>query len=240
MLKEEIIDIFKYRCLNSKVNNFIFCEMDDFMILDKIPERCSISTPENNIDIDFAQNIKIDLSEVAVKDILSYTLEILKEHKLLDVYLDYPIKFNSKFDLFKFQNILHAYGVVVQLIFYNIEQLDIEEQMLFNEIYYFNSIFFNANAFIKGDNFQSYFLSGERILDNRENYTKVKLFNSKYQKLHDACSQYPEVQLPSYDNRPKFNLEENYDNIACDGFIEKYCLSEEEEKRLKLLRMKKQ
>lgn len=168
MLKEEIIDIFKYRCLNSKVNNFIFCEMDDFMILDKIPERCSISTPENNIDIDFAQNIKIDLSEVAVKDILSYTLEILKEHKLLDVYLDYPIKFNSKFDLFKFQNILHAYGVVVQLIFYNIEQLDIEEQMLFNEIYYFNSIFFNANAFIKGDNFQSYFLSGERILDNRE------------------------------------------------------------------------
>lgn len=45
--------------------------------------------------------------------------------------------------------------------------------MLFNEIYYFNSIYFNANSFIKDDNFQSYFLSKDRVLDNRENYTKV-------------------------------------------------------------------
>lgn len=47
--------------------------------------------------------------------------------------------------------------------------------MLFNEIYYFNSIFFNANSFIKDSNFKSYFLTGGRVLDNRENYTKVKL-----------------------------------------------------------------
>jgi len=45
--------------------------------------------------------------------------------------------------------------------------------MLFNEIYYFNSIFFNANTFIKGNNFQSYFLSNGKVLDNRENYTKI-------------------------------------------------------------------
>jgi len=173
VLKEEIIDTFKYRHLNSKVNNFIFCEMDDFKILDMIPKRCGISTPENNIDIDVAQNIKIDLSKVAVKDILSYTLEILKKQHFLDVTLDYPLEFNSKFDLFKFQNVLHAYGVVVQLIFYNVEQLDLEDQMLFNEIYYFNSIFFNANTFIKGNNFQSYFLSNGKVLDNRENYTKI-------------------------------------------------------------------
>ena len=52
-----------------------------------------------------------------------------------------------------------------------------------NEIYYFNSIFFNANTFIKGNNFQTYFLSGERVLDNRENYTKINLnFVSKDEK----------------------------------------------------------
>jgi len=177
MLEEEIIQEFKHRYLNLKTNNYIFCKFDNFDILDNIPDRCSISIAESNVDIEFAQNIKIDLREVNVRDILSYTLQILKGLSLLDVTLDYPLKLNNKFDLLKFQNVLHNYGVIVQLIFYNVEELDLEDQMLFNEIYYFNSIFFNANAFIKDGNFQSYFLSNERVLDNRENYTKIKLFN---------------------------------------------------------------
>lgn len=177
MSEQEIIQLFNDRYLNSKTNNFIFAGIDDFSILDYIPEQCCISTTENDIDIDFAQNIKIDLAEVNVKDILSYTLEKLKKSSLLDTTLDYNLDFNNKFDLLKFQGVLRNYDVVVQLIFYNMEELSLENQILLNEIYYFNSIFFNANAFIKENNFQTYILTKERILDNRENYTRIKLVN---------------------------------------------------------------
>lgn len=177
MTEKEILEEFKYRYINLKTNNYIFCEVNDFKILDSIPNICDISIPESSIDIEYALNIKIDLKEVNVKDILSYTLQLLKESSLLDVTLDYTLEFNNKFDLLRFQNILHNYGIVVQLIFYNLEELELEDQMLFNEIYYFNSIFFNANSFIKDNNFLSYFLSNERVLDNRENYTKIKMVN---------------------------------------------------------------
>ena len=177
MSENEIIQEFKRRYINLKVNNYIFCGLDNFEIINKIPETCSISIAECYINIEYAQNIKIDLSEVSVKDILSYTLQVLKDKSLLDVTLDYDIELNNKFDLLKFQSILRNYHRAVQLIFYNVEKLDLEEQMLFNELYYFNSIFFNANSFIKGNNFLTYFLSNERVLDNRENYEKVKKRN---------------------------------------------------------------
>ena len=130
---------------------------------------------ESIIDIKYAKNIKIDLAEVEIKDILLYTLRILKESLLLDITLDYTLDFNNKFDLLKFQRILNNYNLSVQLIFYNVEELTLEDQMLFNEIYYFNSMYFNVNSFVKDNNFQSYFLSGDRVLDNRENYTKINL-----------------------------------------------------------------
>lgn len=175
MLEEEIINEFKHRYLNSKVNNYIFTGIDDFRMLDNIPDRCSITLPDNDLDIDFAENIKIDLEEVDVRDILSYTLDILKRQSLLDLFFDHNLDFNNKFDLLKFQNILRTYNRIVQLIFYNLEELTLEKQMLFNEIYYFKSIFFNANSFIKVNHFQSYFLSNDRILDDRENYERIKL-----------------------------------------------------------------
>jgi len=53
--------------------------------------------------------------------------------------------------------------------------------MLFNEIYYFISIFFNANTFIRENNFQSYFLSDDRVLDYRENYTKIKFISKQFE-----------------------------------------------------------
>lgn len=179
MTEREILEEFKYRYLNTKTNNYIFYGLDNFKMLNCIPDRCIISIAESYINIECAQNIKIDLAEVNVKDILTYTLDLLKKLSLLDVTLDYTLEFNNKFDLLKFQHVLRNYGIVVQLIFYNIEKLNLEEQMLFNEIYYFNSIFFNANSFIKGNNFQSYFLSNERVLDNRENYTKIKIIKRK-------------------------------------------------------------
>lgn len=175
MLKKEIIGEFKYRRLNSKVNNYIFTGVYDFKILGSIPDKCNITLPENDIDVSFADNIRIDLKEINVKDILSYTLDILKRQSLLDTFFDYKLDFNNKLDLLKFQGVLYHYNRIVQLIFYNLEELSLKEQMLFNEIYYFKSIFFNANSFIKGDHFQSYFLTGDRVLDSRENYKRVKL-----------------------------------------------------------------
>lgn len=177
MTKEEIINEFKQRYLNSKTNNYIFTNIDDFTILDMIPNICSVSMDDSNLDIDYAFNIKIDLNEIDVHDILTYTLEELKKQKLVDPFFDYKLDFNSKFDLLKFQNTLYNYRRIVQLIFYNVESLSNEEQYLFNELYYFNCQFFNVSTFTKNDNLNSYFLRQDRVLDNRENYTKIKLTN---------------------------------------------------------------
>lgn len=181
--EKEILEEFNYRYLNSKTNNYIFCDVDDFTILDKIPDKCSVSLSENDVNIDYAQNIKIDLREVNVRDLLTYILQTLKESVLLDVFFDYILEFNNKFDLLRFQSILRDYNIIVQLIFYNVEELSLEEQILFNEIYYFNSIFFNVNSFISGNNFKTYFLDNERVLDNRENYNKIKLVR-RYEKQY--------------------------------------------------------
>jgi len=67
----------------------------------------------------------------------------------------------------------------------------------------------------------------------------------KYRKLYDACKKYPKKQLSdsSVDfSRPQsFNIERNWETIAEGGFIENYCLSEEEVERLHILRkMKKE
>lgn len=175
MTEQEMLENFRHRNLNLKTNNYIFCGVNDLSILDKIPSVCSISSTESDIDIDYAINVKIDLEEVNVKDVLSYTLQALKDLSLLDVTFDYNLEFNNKFDLIKFQNVLYNYGKVVQMIFSNVEELDIKEQMLFNEIYHFNSIYFNANSFIKNNNFQSYSLNNGQVLDDREDYTKVNV-----------------------------------------------------------------
>jgi len=177
MSENEILELFRYRYLNSKTNNYIFSEIKNFDILKSIPDNCIISISECNLDIDKAINIKIDLEEIEVKDILKYSLNVLKELKMVDRFFEYDVDFNNKFDLLKFQSVLRNYNRIIQLIFYNIDKLSLEEQMLFNEIYYFNSVYFDANTFIKENNFQSYFLSGDRVLDNRENYTKIKMVN---------------------------------------------------------------
>lgn len=183
MLEKEIIEKFNYRYLNVKSNNYIFYDFENLGILDKLPDKCNIDIVEIDTDIKVAQNIKIDLKRVKIKDILSYTLNVLKDRKLLEIDIS-ELELNDKFDLLRFQRILRDNGIVVQLIFYNIEELSIQEQMLFNEIYYFNSIYFNANSFIKNDNFQTYFLKENRILDDRENYTKIR--NDEFDKKRHA------------------------------------------------------
>ena len=57
----------------------------------------------------------------------------------------------------------------------NLKSLTKEEQMLLNELYYFYSEYFNVRSFIPGKHFQTHFLSGNRVLDNRENYTPIEV-----------------------------------------------------------------
>lgn len=173
MEKDAIIELFKDRELNCKNNNYIFSNVDDFKIINNIPDFCFITFLDNYLDMGLATNVKVDLNHISINDILTYTLEDLKKRKMLDKFLDYKLDFNNKYDLIKFKNILSNYKRIVQLIFYNIESLNKEEQMLFNELYYYNCIYYNASAFIKEDNFQTYFLEGNRVLDDRENYAKV-------------------------------------------------------------------
>ena len=75
----------------------------------------------------------------------------------------------------------------------------------------------------------------DEIINNLEDNNLLE----RYENLYTACSMYPEVELPSHENMLRFNVEKDYDKIAQGGFIEKYCLSEEEQKRLKLIREQK-
>lgn len=77
------------------------------------------------------------------------------------------------------------------------------------------------------------------VIDETINKVEDNNLLERYENLYTACSIYPEVELPSYENMPRFNVEKDYDKIAQGGFIEKYCLSEEEQKRLKLIREQK-
>jgi len=174
MLLEEMFKEFISRNINEKNNNYIFTGFDDFQQLAKLPQKCHVSMPEDLKDIKYAENVTIDLSKIDVQDILWFTITKLR---LRGINLDVPenLYFCDKFNILEFQKMLRNKGIVVQMIFYNTEHLTKEAQMLFNELYYFNSMYFNVTTFTKNDNFITYFLSSERVLDNRENYTKIKL-----------------------------------------------------------------
>ena len=174
MTYEEILEKFNSRQLNSKTNNMVIAGNDSGMLVNGIPNMTSISFLDNELDISMALNIKIDLSIVSINDILTYVLNYLKQLKLVDVSLDYTLPFNDKFAIVKFRSILQNYNRVVQLVCYNLESLSMEDQMLFNELYYYNSIFFNVISLTK-DNFKTYFLTQNRVLDSRENYQKYEI-----------------------------------------------------------------
>ncbi len=169
MNNEAIIETFTERTLNIKTNNYIFTHVSSLEFLAKIPPKCKIEINTNELDLEIneALNIKIDLSIIKVKDILNFVLQCIGVSEKLD--------FNQKFDLLKFQGHLRNLNVIVQLLFYNLDTLTKEEQMLLNEIYYFHSDYFNVSSFIPGNYFQTHFLSGNRVLDNRENYIPIKV-----------------------------------------------------------------
>ncbi len=176
MTIEELLAYFKSRQLNSKTNNLIIIGNEANRLIDGIPDTTSISFIDDDfeVDTDVAINIKIDLSKTDVKSILTYALNYLKQYKLIDEELVYSLPFNNKFDLLRFRRVLQDNNIVIQLFFYNMQDLSIEEQMLFNELYYYNNRFFSVISLVK-DGFKTYFLTQDRVLDDRENYQRCEI-----------------------------------------------------------------
>ena len=178
MTKEEITEIFNYRELNSKTNNMIIIGTDSRDLVESLPDTTDISFFKNSITIDTAINIKIDLTEINVKDILTYVLNYLKDLKLVDVSLDYTLPLTNMYDINKFITVLYNYNRVVQLILHNMEYLSEEEQKLLNELYYSNSPYFITISLTE-KGFITYRLNYNRVLKPTEHYQEYEIIKNQ-------------------------------------------------------------
>lgn len=122
MNTEEIIDIFTKRSLNIKNNNYIFANVSNFDFLAKIPLICKLDNTIYDLNIYEALNIKIDLSKITIKDILTYVLRNIKNYLNGDINNEKQ-EFTNKFDLLKFQGKLRELNIIVQILVFNLDSL---------------------------------------------------------------------------------------------------------------------
>ena len=183
MTKEEFKELFINRSLNSKNNNMIVRD-DETSLIEDIPKTTYVSFIGNNIESRDAHNVFIDFEKINVHDIFNYILSYLKRLNLLDNNLDYELPFNRKIDVFRFQRILSNYDIVVQIIINNVNLLNTKDQMLLNELYYYNSPFFNVITFTK-DHFSTYQLQDGKMLDGREDYQMIEFEKAEQRILKD-------------------------------------------------------
>ena len=175
MFYEEIIDCLLNKKINRRNNNLIIIGDESNKLLWDIPNTSNVYFYDFHVDTASAINIKIDLSKINVKDVLTYTLNYLKNNNIIYGLSNYSLPLNNQFDIYKFKGILSSFFVTIQLIFYNTECLTEEDQMLLNELYYFyNNPFFNVVSLTKND-FNTYSLTKNRVLDNKKNYQKIEL-----------------------------------------------------------------
>lgn len=174
MKEQEILNILNHKHLNTKTNNYIFSEIREEQqdsIIAKVNPICLLDNLEADITDEIGtnkmNNVTIDLSQVSTKDILTVALELLK--------IKESIPFESKMNLLKLRGILRTHRKAIQFIFYHLDHLTIEEQKLLNEIYWFNTYFFNANALIARNHFITTQTQSGYMLDNREDYDKRSL-----------------------------------------------------------------
>ena len=174
MTYKELSETLRFREITFSYNNMIIMGNYSEDLIRTIPTTTGISFPKNNIDIAASINIPINLAEINIKDILTYALNYLKELKLVDPSFDYTLPFIDQYSVKNFVEVLHNYNRVVQLIFYNIEYLSLEEQKIFNELYYYSGPFFSVITFTN-EEFKTYALSYDRELQDGINYQKHKI-----------------------------------------------------------------
>jgi hypothetical protein len=170
MQVNEISDFLNQKTINSKVNNYIFTNLsksEQISVLEQLNKKSNYSYLEKIEGVDVlseADTIYLDLSMFRVRDILNEVLSLEK--------ISADIPFLTRKDLVKFRFLLRENQKMVQLIFDKFYS-DLTDQMLLNELMAFHTDFFNANFILTEDNLSTYFLSGNRILDDREDYQKI-------------------------------------------------------------------
>lgn len=170
---EEIIRLFNERKLNTKCNNYIVTDLDvgtRQKIIEALEKEIIVKTLDNNsFDEKYVimNNIVVNLRDIPVRDLLSYLLYSLDIPK--------SIVFEDKFALLKYRGLLRNYGKCSAIILYNGEELGNKDRALLNDIYNFNTSFFNVNDLVLND-FLSYCQTTSGIfLDSRDDYTRIRL-----------------------------------------------------------------
>lgn len=173
---EEALDILNAKVLNNKTNNYIFTDVSSDIqnrllggIKKEVPVCLNALSEPNEFGLkdSLIVNVPIDLSLIAPKDILSYALEF--------VQITRKLTFTSKFDLLRCRGFLREYQRCLSLIFYNGNNITKAERMLLNEIYHFNSCFLIVSDIIKESNLSTYEIANGRMLDYREDYTRIRI-----------------------------------------------------------------
>ncbi len=178
MNSNDLIGELSSRQLNTKTNNMIVIGEYSKELIGEIPETCVVTLPEEEQQVQ-VDNITVDLSQVKVEDLLTFILDSYDDGTMDHEYL--TIKFKSLRSLITFQRVLRRRNIFIQIVLYNMDGLTEQEQMLINELFYYYSENFNVTA-IKRQELSTYFLTGDRRLDPRENFTKYQLERYVYKR----------------------------------------------------------
>ena len=169
MNEKEILGLFSYRVLSDN-NNYLFTNIDDFGIIDKIPQTCNIALSQKRLSIPKANNIKLDIAKLQIESILRESLFYINATVGISNYFS----LRDKKDLEEYSNILKARKLINQLILYNIENLSEMDQTLLNELINYYSPYFNVNLFTSKEGLQHHLLLGSGTLNNYTSYNKVR------------------------------------------------------------------
>lgn len=171
MTLEEIINLINIKQLNHKTNNYIIKDVtDENEIISQINPESIIENIDyiKELDLNFCAdkliNVFINLDDIEYFNILNFALKQLN--------IGEKVKLETMKDLLRFKSILRKNNKAIQFIITNPEVLSKEDAKIFNQLLYFNTYFFNTIIF---GELNSYEVLNGKILDNRENYTKVSL-----------------------------------------------------------------
>lgn len=171
MTLEEIIDLINIKQLNHKTNNYIIKNVDkENEIISRINSESIIENLDDikKLELSFSQekliNIFINLNDIDYYNVLNMTLDFLG--------IDEKVKLKTMKDILRFKGLLRKNNKAVQFIITNPGVLAEEDAKIFNQLLYFNTYYFNL--IIIGE-LKTYEVIGNKILDNRENYTNITL-----------------------------------------------------------------
>lgn len=175
MTLDEIIANLQQITLNSKTNNYIYTGLDDeslIAILRSIPRETIITNPDDLYgevtNIKKLHNTIINFASVPYSNIFYWALYSLKDTKAPSL--------EDLRSIVRFRNILMEHEMGIQFIMFNLDHLKKSEQEMLNYLLYMNTYYFNIVMLLKEDEeLRSYQLPNGKMLDRREDYTKLQL-----------------------------------------------------------------